>query len=108
MVPSGLEAALDALRGRTLSDAELEHASVELARMLLARANEGRSRAERKQQELLARLMHDQAGQTFTTCLTDRVYRSRDPALVVDVARQLLRTLGVPRYLPADARAQLQ
>lgn len=107
-VPASLEVTLDALRGRELTDTELEHATVTVARLLLARANAGQTRAERKQQQLLARLMHDTPGQTFTTCLTDRVYRSTDPGLVVDVARQLLRKLGVPRYLPAAARAQLQ
>ena len=47
---------------------------------------------EDAREQLLARLMNDPAGQTFTTSLTDRVYRSHDSDVVVDAARQL----GVP------------
>jgi hypothetical protein len=105
---TGLAAMLASLQGRLLSDAELEASSVAVAQALLAQISGSQTRVEQQREQLLSRLMSDAAGQTFTTCLTDRVYRSRDPAMVVDVARQLLRALGVPRYLPVAARAQLQ
>jgi RHH-type transcriptional regulator, proline utilization regulon repressor / proline dehydrogenase / delta 1-pyrroline-5-carboxylate dehydrogenase len=111
-MPSELEsddvnAALAAVRGHALSDDELLRASIALTRKLLGLSLEHTTSEERKRTSLLARMMNDLAGQVFTTCLTDRAYRSREPARVVDTARQLLRTLGVPQYLPAEARALL-
>ncbi|HET8936085.1 MAG TPA: hypothetical protein VFN67_21715, partial [Polyangiales bacterium] len=103
----GVNAALAALRGRALTEAELQSATVELARKLLTLSLDHTTHEERKRTALLARMMTDLPGQVFTTCLTDRAYRSREPARVVDTARQLLRTLGVPSYLPAEARALL-
>jgi RHH-type proline utilization regulon transcriptional repressor/proline dehydrogenase/delta 1-pyrroline-5-carboxylate dehydrogenase len=96
------------VRGAALSESELHDTSVAVAEALLEQVRTSRTAAEREHEQLLEGLMHDTAGQAFTTCLTDRVYRSHDSAQVVDVARYLLRRLGVPRYLPAHARAQLQ
>lgn len=102
-----MNAALAALRGRALNEAELQSATIELARKLLALSLEHTTHEERKRSSLLAQMMTDLPGQVFTTCLTDRAYRSEEPARVVDTARQLLRTLGVPSYLPTEARALL-
>src|SRR5262245_49323414 len=99
---------LDGVRGRSLGERELGEQSLALARTLLEIAETWKQPDERARAALLARLMHDENGQAFTTLLTDRVYRSRDPARVVDAARQLLRALGLPRYLPLPARAQLR
>jgi RHH-type proline utilization regulon transcriptional repressor/proline dehydrogenase/delta 1-pyrroline-5-carboxylate dehydrogenase len=90
------------------SEAELASASCHVAEALLREVNARRTPDERRREQMLARLMHDPSGQTFTTCLTDRVYRSRDPQRIVDVARSLLRRLGVPKYLPLSARALMQ
>jgi RHH-type proline utilization regulon transcriptional repressor/proline dehydrogenase/delta 1-pyrroline-5-carboxylate dehydrogenase len=107
--PPRAEALLRDVRERAgaLSEGELEAACVSLAEALLASVDATRTAAEAEREQLLARLMHDPVGQVLTTALTDRVYRSRDPGCVVDSARQLLRRLGIPRYLPAAARAQL-
>src|SRR4051812_6570644 len=86
----------------------IERASLALAEELARDVERETQRSERSRHELLARLAGDPAGQAFTTSLTDRAYRSRDSARIVDVARQLLRRLGVPGYLPAVARAQLK
>jgi RHH-type proline utilization regulon transcriptional repressor/proline dehydrogenase/delta 1-pyrroline-5-carboxylate dehydrogenase len=102
-----VNAALAALRGRILSEEELQRSSIELARKLLLLSVQHTTDDERKRSMLLARMMTDLPGQVFTTCLTDRAYRSQQSARVVDTARQLLRTLGVPKYLPAEARALL-
>jgi RHH-type transcriptional regulator, proline utilization regulon repressor / proline dehydrogenase / delta 1-pyrroline-5-carboxylate dehydrogenase len=107
-VLSHLQTLLDEVRGAADSGPELQRATVVVAEALLTRVSALRTRDELAHEHMLGRLMHDQVGQTFTTCLTDRVYRSADPSLIVDVARQLLRRLGVPRYLPASGRAQLQ
>ncbi|MET0387652.1 MAG: hypothetical protein ABW321_16905, partial [Polyangiales bacterium] len=74
---------LAALRERpagTLSESELARASVDLARGLLVRSAAHRSKQERHREQLLSRLMTNPSGQVFTTCLTDRAYRSHDPA----------------------------
>lgn len=90
------------------ADAVIEHAALQLAEELAREVESITSRTERSRHELLARLAEDDAGQTFTTSLTDRAYRSHDGARTVDVARQLLRRLGIPEYLPGIARAQLK
>lgn len=90
------------------ASALVERASVALAEELAREVEHETKRSERSRHALLARLAEDRAGQTFTTSLTDRAYRSRDAARIVDVARQLLRRLGIPGYLPAVARAQLK
>ena len=97
-----------AVRGVALSEQELEATSIAVAEALLEQINLVRSAREQEHEQLLERLMHDTTGQAFTTLLTDRVYRSQDPGQAVDAARHLLRRLGVPRYLPVEARAQLQ
>ena len=102
-----VNATLAALRGRVLSEEELRRSTIELARKLLQLSLEHTTADERKRSSLLARMMTDLPGQVFTTCLTDRAYRSAQSSRVVDTARQLLRTLGVPSYLPAEARALL-
>lgn len=86
----------------------IERASVALAEELAHDVERETKRSERSRHALLARLAADPAGQAFTTSLTDRAYRSRESGRIVDVARQLLRRLGVPAYLPAAARAQLK
>ena len=99
---------LAAVRGAALDDTALASAAVELAGLLLEAAEHERRGDDATRAGLLARLMDDARGQAFTTLLTDRVYRSKDPARVVDAARQLLRRLGMPRYLPAGARLQMR
>jgi RHH-type proline utilization regulon transcriptional repressor/proline dehydrogenase/delta 1-pyrroline-5-carboxylate dehydrogenase len=113
-VPNHSEATLTALAARaaqhkaqSCDDSDLERYSSELARSLLQESHTLRSHSERKRERLLGRLMADTTGQAFTTCLTDRAYRSQNPERIVTVARQLLRDLGVPSYLPAEARALL-
>jgi RHH-type proline utilization regulon transcriptional repressor/proline dehydrogenase/delta 1-pyrroline-5-carboxylate dehydrogenase len=90
-----------------LSEELLVRTSVELAALLLEAARQEEQRPERARRALLERLMQDPTGQAFTTLLTDRVFRDRRPDAAVDAARQLIRRLGVPQYLPALARAQM-
>ncbi|HKU36615.1 MAG TPA: hypothetical protein VJR89_00670, partial [Polyangiales bacterium] len=89
------------------SGAAVEAAALRLAEELQREVQASTTRVERERRELLARLADDEPGQVFTTSLTDRAYRSADPGRAVDAARQLLRRLGIPQYLPASARAQL-
>jgi RHH-type proline utilization regulon transcriptional repressor/proline dehydrogenase/delta 1-pyrroline-5-carboxylate dehydrogenase len=102
------EQRLASVRGRALAEDELAQHSLELARELLELSELYKQPDERERAALLARLMEDEVGQAFTTLLTDRVYRSRDPARVVDAARHLLRRLGIPDYLPGFAQVQMR
>src|SRR4051812_2750919 len=98
---------LTGLRGTALDDRQLARQAIELAALLLDAAEQEKRADERARADLLSRLMHDANGRALPTLLTDRVSRSRDPARPVDAARQLLRALGVPSYLPPMARLQM-
>src|SRR4051812_37555558 len=105
---SQAQSLLDRLRTRgRLTGDELADASLELARLLFAAAQREQREGEREHAAVLARLMDDPDGQVFTTLLADRVFRSADHRRIVDATRQLLRALGVPRYLPMAARLAL-
>jgi RHH-type transcriptional regulator, proline utilization regulon repressor / proline dehydrogenase / delta 1-pyrroline-5-carboxylate dehydrogenase len=105
---SQAQSLLDRLRARGHLDSdELADVSVELAALLFDAAEREQGSEERERAAVLARLMDDPDGQVFTTLLADRVFRSADHQRIVDAARQLLRALGVPRYLPPTARLAL-
>jgi RHH-type proline utilization regulon transcriptional repressor/proline dehydrogenase/delta 1-pyrroline-5-carboxylate dehydrogenase len=87
-----------------LDDDALIEKSSALAALLIEESSKRELRPERARRELLRRLMSDPVGQAFTTLFTDRVFRDPRPSGVVDAARQLLRRLGIPQYLPAFAR----
>jgi len=101
-------ALLAELAGTRASADTLIPAASELAGLLLEASERDKTRAERARERRMARLMEDPAGQSFTTLLTDRVYRSRAPERIVDSARDLLRRLAIPSYLPPFARLQLR
>ncbi|MGD8863448.1 MAG: bifunctional proline dehydrogenase/L-glutamate gamma-semialdehyde dehydrogenase, partial [Myxococcales bacterium] len=105
---SRARALLQEVRGTRPDDDAVIALSVELAALLLEASLAMQTHEERERAELLGALMSDPDGQAFTTLLTDRAYRSHDPARIVDAARQLLRRLGIPDYLPRFARLQMQ
>lgn len=91
-----------------LDDEALIEKSSALAALLIEESAKREQGAERRRRELLSRLMNDGVGQAFTTLFTDRVFRDARADAVVDVARQLIRKLGVPEYLPPLARLQMK
>ena len=99
---------LASVRGSRPSDRELADRARELARTLLELSAIEQTADERARSALLARVMADEHGPAFTTLLTDRAYRSRDPARAVDAARRLVRGLGIPAHLPLGAGVELQ
>ncbi|MCG8557747.1 MAG: bifunctional proline dehydrogenase/L-glutamate gamma-semialdehyde dehydrogenase [Proteobacteria bacterium] len=99
---------LDRLQREPPERQQLVDAAIDMAAYLTEQSERLATRADRKRKELLARLMNDPKGQIFTTALTDRVHRSRDPARVVDVTAHLIDTLGVPSYLFGVDRTQLR
>jgi RHH-type proline utilization regulon transcriptional repressor/proline dehydrogenase/delta 1-pyrroline-5-carboxylate dehydrogenase len=99
---------LSQLRGQSLDDAAHVAHALKLAALLMEGAEAHTTDADAERAALLARLMADPRGLLFTTCLTDRVYRSRTPEQIVGQAVHLLDRLGVPQYLPRLARLQLR
>jgi len=89
---------LERVRGVPLSEAEVLDHTIALAGLLQGAAERLQTGPERDRAALLARMLADPDGHTLTLLLTDRAYRSDDPARVVDAARQLLRRLGVPSF----------
>jgi RHH-type proline utilization regulon transcriptional repressor/proline dehydrogenase/delta 1-pyrroline-5-carboxylate dehydrogenase len=95
-------------RAGVSSRAERAELAEQLAALLLD-ASRAETRAdERARKQLLARLVHDPAGQVFTSALTDRIFRSRDPQRVVDQLRHLSLRFGAPRSVSALDRVQLR
>jgi RHH-type proline utilization regulon transcriptional repressor/proline dehydrogenase/delta 1-pyrroline-5-carboxylate dehydrogenase len=74
---------------------------VRLASLLFEAAEHRKSRVDRANADLLARLMNDPDGQVFTNLLADRAYRTKDPERLVDSIQHLLDRLGAPRSMPA-------
>jgi RHH-type proline utilization regulon transcriptional repressor/proline dehydrogenase/delta 1-pyrroline-5-carboxylate dehydrogenase len=101
-------ALLEGVRGAHLNDDDLLARASELASLLLQEARKRERYKDRKRAHTLTQLMADPAGHVFSTLLADRAYRSGDPGVAVDAARQLLRRLGIPAYLPPVARVQLK
>ncbi len=98
-----IHAHLEEVRGRRVSVAELSHGASQLAPLLLELCEAHVLPRDAEQVALLSRLMTDQRGQTFTTMLTDRAYRSGSKKRTVEQAQYLLRRVGAPTYLgPLD------
>lgn len=83
------------------------HAAEALAGALLEDAMTQTSDGERAQAKTLSRLALDPAGQSFTTQLTDRAYRTPQASRTAAQLRDLVQRFGVPSYLPAWQRMQL-
>jgi RHH-type proline utilization regulon transcriptional repressor/proline dehydrogenase/delta 1-pyrroline-5-carboxylate dehydrogenase len=79
-----------------------------LAESLLLASRERALPSEQARMELLSRLVEDAPGQAFTTALTDRIFRARDPRHILEQLRQLSLRFGPPRYMPPLERAQLR
>jgi RHH-type proline utilization regulon transcriptional repressor/proline dehydrogenase/delta 1-pyrroline-5-carboxylate dehydrogenase len=78
-----------------------------LAAELLSESRRGARADERKRLALLARLADDPRGQVFTTALTDRIFRSKDPKSALDQLMHLSERLGMPSYLTGFERTLL-
>src|SRR5690348_883317 len=94
----GARTLLERVRGAQLSERELVEHTITLAEQLQRASEQLQSRRERTRAALLARMLADPSGHVLTLLLTDRAYRSQEPARVVDSARQLLRGLGMPLF----------
>lgn len=98
---------LTAIRG-TLSDPQEQLAfAQDLAQQLWKRALQLQRPAEQRRNHLLAAMMADDGGQTLTTLLTDRIFRTQTPRKLASEVSYLLDALGVPTYLALHERWQL-
>lgn len=94
--------------GNHVDDHDVTESAIALAGLLVTEANRTRTRAEDVRMAQLARLMHDPAGQVFTTLLTDRAARSQDARRVTSELDHLLRACGAPGYMTPTERGLLR
>ncbi|HSX37668.1 MAG TPA: proline dehydrogenase family protein [Chlamydiales bacterium] len=90
---------LNQVKGRPLTLAERKKIAIELAALMLHEAESTMTAQEKKTQQQLAKLMHDQAGKAFTTAMTDQCFRSHVHRRVADQMIYLLNRTGIPQYL---------
>ena len=79
---------------------EISQRATALAEELLKEALTLQNAEEKKQVELLAKMMNDLAGKSFTFALTDHAFRSSKNERIAKEAVRLLQTFGVPKYFP--------
>jgi RHH-type transcriptional regulator, proline utilization regulon repressor / proline dehydrogenase / delta 1-pyrroline-5-carboxylate dehydrogenase len=92
----------------SVSDSDLGNQAIKLAENLLGVAIAMQTRSERKEATKLARLINDPVGKAFTFAMVDQVFRSHNPSIASRRWRRLLRTFGVPRFLPLLDRVLIQ
>lgn len=98
---------LDTAKGKILTVGQRQKLTVELAAHMLEEANKIQTRAERKKQSELARMMQDPRGKAFTTYMTDQCFRSKKSQRVAHQMVYLLNQFGIPRYLDWSKRLSL-
>ncbi len=78
---------------------EREKLAIDLSANILKEANRTITRAEKKLQAELFRMMRDPIGKVFTTSMTDECFRSHRSGRVADQLVFLLKQFGIPKYL---------
>jgi RHH-type transcriptional regulator, proline utilization regulon repressor / proline dehydrogenase / delta 1-pyrroline-5-carboxylate dehydrogenase len=87
------------VRQNSLSKAEKQKITQQLAAALWQEARRIETRAERKRRLELGRMICDTEGKRFTIRMADRCFRSRSPKRVAEQIAYLLKTSGTPRFL---------
>ncbi len=98
---------LKEVRGRSLIPAERARKAIQLAGLMLEESKRIQTSRERKKQKELARMVADPIGKVFATRLTDQCFRSSNQKRVADQMRDLIHTLGVPRFFSPFKKLQL-
>jgi RHH-type proline utilization regulon transcriptional repressor/proline dehydrogenase/delta 1-pyrroline-5-carboxylate dehydrogenase len=99
---TALETLLDSLPGSTVERA------VGLARHLMTRAAALQTRAEKRQQAELERMLQSPADRVTLTQMTDEAFRAKTPWRVADQLTHILDVQGVPRFFGALDRTLLK
>jgi len=103
-----IQARLEAVKGKVLSDEELTAEAVALTGELLAAGKKRLKLRDRLAARKLARMLKDPAGKALTLSLADQVFRSEFPRRVASQFRYLVKSYGVPRYLPLHERLAMK
>lgn len=90
---------IDSVRGKILTVGQRQKHAVQLAAYMLNEANLIQTRAEKRKQKELARMMQDPRGKAFTTRMTDECFRSHKASRVASQMVYLLDQFGIPKYL---------
>ncbi len=98
---------VEGVRGKILTLGQRQKLAVGLAAAMLNEANRIQTRAEKKKQAELARMMVDPRGKAFTTAMTDECFRSKKSPRVADQLVYLLNQFGIPQYLDGPKRFSL-
>lgn len=99
---------IKSVKGKTLSLAERKDQAIALAALMLEEAQRIQTSSEKKQQALLAGMMHDPIGKVFTTMMTDQCFRSHRNPRIADQLAYVIHDIGIPNYLPLTQKLSLQ
>lgn len=99
---------IESVRGKPQSLAQRKQRAVELAALMLQESHRIQTRAERRQQAQLNRMMDDVQGKAFTTSMTDECFRSQAPSRVADQLIYLMKKFGIPTYFTPLRRLQMR
>jgi len=94
------KALLNAHVGLAVTDKERGEAAVLLSRHLLNASTALKDKKEEKKSALLLKLLGDEKGFHFILELTDRLFRTKSFFKTISMVQHLLKTFGVPRFLP--------
>ncbi len=83
-----------------LSDKDLAHKALDLAKVILDKASKQQSLGERYQAWKMSRMMEDPAGKALTLAMADQVFRPANNTRSANQFRYLIDQYGVPTYLP--------
>jgi RHH-type proline utilization regulon transcriptional repressor/proline dehydrogenase/delta 1-pyrroline-5-carboxylate dehydrogenase len=102
------KAQIEGVKGKILSLAERKDQAIALAALMIEEARRIQTPSEKRQQAELAGMMHDPIGKVFTTTMTDQCFRSRRSSRIADQLGYVIKSLGIPHYLPSSKRLSLQ
>lgn len=86
----------------------LKEQSIKLAAEMLMEARSVRTSQESKKERLIAKMLKDPLGKTFTLAMTDQCFRSNSASRAADQLRYLLERYGVPKFAGFVKRFQLK
>lgn len=99
---------LEGHKNKPLSPSAREKETVELASLMLEEAIAIQTSEERRTQREIARMMTDPRGKSFTMMMTDECFRSHKTSRVANQLLYLLDQFGLPHYVDAFKRLELQ
>ena len=92
---------------QSLTREQQQEMSLQLAAAILKKARRIETAKDKKRRILLAKMLEDPQGKQFTVRLADQSFRSHNPARAANQISWLLKTHGVPAFLPFFQRLLL-